>query len=195
MKTKVLLTIVLVIMATSATIAQENENRFAIELNGDVIFVSTELNGATLNTGLGFEAILQYRVLPFTSLYGGWGWNHSNAEESFAGADVDFEETGYILGLQFRHPFGESPVSYFVRGGALYNHIETENSDGNIINDTGHGFGYQVAGGIEVALGKNWSLTPGFKFSSLSRETEFEGENYKLDHRYVSVRIGIVKSF
>jgi len=81
MKTKVLLTIVLIIMTTCATIAQESENRFAFELNGDVIFVSTEVNGATLNTGLGFEAILQYRVLPFTSLYGGWGWNHSKAEE------------------------------------------------------------------------------------------------------------------
>ena len=91
MKTKVLLTIVLVILTTCTTFAQENENRFAVELNVDVIFVSTELNGATLNTGLGFEAILQYRVLPFTSLYGGWGRNQSNAEESFAGENYKLD--------------------------------------------------------------------------------------------------------
>ena len=76
MKKKVFLTIILVILTTYATMAQENENRFGIELNGDVIFVSTELNGASLNTGLGFETILLYRFLPFTSLYGGWRWDH-----------------------------------------------------------------------------------------------------------------------
>jgi hypothetical protein len=63
-----------------------------------------------------------------------------------------------------------SPVSYFVRAGALYCHIETENNDGDIISDTGHGVGYQVAGGIEVSLGKNWSLAPGLKFNSLSEK-------------------------
>lgn len=195
MKTKVLIPLVLAILTTSATMAQGKENRFGIELNGDVVIVSTELSGASLNTGFGFETILQYRFLPFTSLYGGWGWNHSNAEESFAGTDVDFEETGYILGLQYKHQFVESPVSYFVRGGVLYNHIEVENSNGYIINDSGHGFGYQLVGGIEVSLAKNWSLVSGLKFSSFSRETEFEGENYQLDHSNVSLRIGIIKSF
>ena len=195
MKTKVFLTLVLIILTSTATMAQEKENRFEIELNGDVVFISTELSGASLNAGLGFETILQYRFRPFTSIYGGWGWNHSNAEESFAGTDVDFEETGYIFGLQYKHQFVESPVSYFVRGGVLYNHIETENSNGYIINDSGHGFGYQLVGGIEVSIANNWSLVSGLKFSSLSREIEFEGENYQLDHCYVSVRLGIIKSF
>jgi hypothetical protein len=195
MKAKVFLSIALVILVSATTIAQESEKRFGVEINGDVSFVTTDLSGASLNTGLGYEAILQYRFMPFTSIYGGWGWNNFNADESFAGSDIDFEETGYILGLQFKHPLGKSMVSYFVRAGALYCHIETENSDGDIVSDTGHGFGYQVAGGIEVSLGKNWSLAPGLKFNSLSRETEFEGANYQLDHRYVAVRLGIIKRF
>lgn len=195
MKTKVILSIAFVILVSATTLAQENEKRFGVEINGEVSFVTTDLSGANLNTGLGFETILQYRFMPFTSVYGGWGWNQFNADESFAGSDIDFEETGYILGLQFKHPIGKSPVSYFLRAGALYSHIETENNDGDIISDTGHGFGYQVAGGIEVSLGKNWSLAPGLKFNSLSGETEFEGENYQLDHRYVSARIGIIKRF
>jgi hypothetical protein len=77
----------------------------------------------------------------------------------------------------------------------LYSHIETENSKGDIISDTGHGVGFQVTGGIEVALGKNWSLAPGIKFNYLSGETEIEAVNYQLDHRYVSARIGIIKRF
>ena len=195
MKTKVFLSIALVILVSAITLAQENEKRFGVELNGEVSFVTTDLSGASLNTGLGFETILQYRFMPFTSVYRGWGWNNFNADESFAGSDVDFEETGYILGLQFKHPIGKSPVSYFVRAGALYCHIETENNDGDIVSDTGHGFGYQVAGGIEVSLDKNWNLAPGLKFNSLSRETEFEGANYQLDQRYIAARLGIIKRF
>ena len=195
MKTKVFLSIVLVILISATTLAQENEQRFGVELNGDVSFVSSDLAGASLNTGLGFEAILQYRFMPFTSVYGGWGYSHFNANESFAGSDVDFEQTGYILGLQFKHPVGNSPVSYFVRAGMLYCHIETENNSGDIISDTGHGVGWQAAAGIEVALGKNWSLAPGLKYNWLSGETGFEGTNYQLDHRTVSARIGIVKRF
>jgi len=195
MKTKVLLSLALAILIYVTAIGQENENRFGIEINGDVSFVSSDLAGASLNTGLGFEAILQYRFIPFTSVYGGWGYNHFNANESFAGSDVDFEQTGYILGLQFKHPIGNSPVSYFVRAGALYCHIETENNSGDIISDTGHGIGWQVAGGIEVSMGKNWSLAPGLKYNWLSGETDFGGSTYQLDHRTVSARIGIVKRF
>ncbi|MFZ5430355.1 MAG: outer membrane beta-barrel protein [Bacteroidota bacterium] len=195
MKTKVFLTMVVCAFLVMGTMAQESEKRFAVELNGDVAFVSSDLAGASLNTGLGFEALLHYRFMPFTSVYGGWGYNHFNADQSFAGPDMDFEQTGYVLGLQFKRPFRNSPVSWFVRAGALYSHIETENNDGDIISDTGHGVGWQAAGGIEVALGKNWSLAPGLKYNWLSGETEIGSVNYQLDHRTVSARIGIVKRF
>jgi hypothetical protein len=195
MKTKVISAIFLSLLIAGATLAQENEKRFGIEINGDVSIVSSDLAGTSLNTGLGFETLLHYRFIKFTSVYGGWGWNHFNANESFAGPDIDFEQTGYILGLQFKYPATSSPVSFFVRTGLLYSHIELENNAGEIISDTGHGAGFQVAGGIEASLGNNWSLVPGLKFNSLSGETELGGVNYQLDHRYVSARIGIVKRF
>jgi hypothetical protein len=44
-------------------------------------------------------------------------------------------------------------------------------------------------------MGKNWSLAPGLKYSSLSGETDFADSAFQLDHRYVSARIGIVKRF
>lgn len=183
------------LLITVATFAQEKGNRFGIEVNGDVSFVSSDLAGASLNTGLGFETILQYRFMPYTSVYGGWGYSHFSAKESFAGPDVDFEQTGYVLGLQFLYPHGNSPVSYFARAGMLYSHIETENNKGEIFSDTGHGVGFQATAGIEVALGKNWSLAPGIKFNYLAGETEIGSVNYQLEHRYVSARIGIIKRF
>jgi opacity protein-like surface antigen len=195
MKTKSFLIIMWAILVSATTMAQDNEKRFGVELNGEVSIVASDIAGASLNTGLGFETILQYRFMPFTSVYGGWGYSHFNAGNSFAGPDTDFEQTGYILGLQYKRPIGNSPVSYFVRAGALYCHIETENNDGVIISDTGHGIGWQVAGGIEVSLGKNWSLAPGLKFNTLSRDIDFEGANYQADLRYVSARIGIIKRF
>lgn len=195
MKAKVLAVIFFVAVMFATALAQEGEKRFGIELNGEVAFVSSDLAGSSLNAGLGFETIFQYRFIPFTSVYGGWGWNHFNANESFAGPDIDFEQTGYILGLQFKHSIKDSPVSYFVRTGLLYSHIEIENNAGDIISDTGHGVGFQVAGGIEVSMGKNWSMAPGIKYNSLKGEAEIEGENYQLDHRYVSARIGVIKRF
>jgi hypothetical protein len=195
MKTKSFLIIMWAILVSATTMAQDNEKRFGVELNSEVSFVASDIAGASLNTGLGFETILQYRFMPFTSVYGGWGYSHFNAGNSFAGPDTDFEQTGYILGLQYKRPIGNSPVSYFVRAGALYCHIETENNDGVIISDTGHGIGWQVAGGIEVSLGKDWSLAPGLKFNTLSRDIDFEGANYQADLRYVSARIGIIKRF
>jgi len=195
MKTKTFLVAAMLILSTLGSLAQENEKRLGVEINGGASFPTNELAGSDLTFGGGFEVILQCRLLPFTSVYGGWGWNQLSADESFAGADVDFEETGYVLGLQFRQSIGQSPFAYFVRAGALYNHIETENNNGDIINDTGHGFGWQAAAGVEISLGKNWSLAPGIKYNSLSRDTEFGDENFQLDHRYLSARVGIIKRF
>lgn len=195
MKTKVFALIFFLAAVSMPAFAQKNENRFGIEFNGDVSIVSSDLAGADLNTGLGFETVLHYRFMPLFGIYGGWGWSHFNANESFAGQDIDFEQTGYILGLQCKLPLGSSPVSYYARAGLLFSHIETEDNQGDIISDTGHGAGWQAATGIEVSMGKNWSLSPGVKFNYLSGETELEGVNYQLDHRYVSVRIGIIKRF
>ena len=153
------------------------------------------MSDSKLEPGFGFEGIFHYRFMPHLGAYAGWGWNRLTSNSTFAGKDICFEETGYVFGLQFKHPIGESPVSYYFRAGGLYNHIETENSNGDIINDTKHGLGYQLAGGIELNLGSNWSFTPGIKFNSLSRETDFEGSNKQFDLDYISFRIGLLKKF
>ncbi|MDA3815851.1 MAG: outer membrane beta-barrel protein [Prolixibacteraceae bacterium] len=195
MKQKRLLVLLVLSVITFSSIAQENEKRFGFELSSGASLATNKLSGSTLNPGLGFEGIFHYQFLQHTGVYAGWGWNRFGAEESFAGNNVCFEETGYVFGLQFKHPFGDSPVQYYVRAGGLYNHIETENSDGEIINDTGHGLGWQLASGIDIPIGETWSFTPGIKFNSLSSDSEFEGATKELNHNYLSLRIGFLKRF
>lgn len=195
MKTVKITILGLMMVFATTSFAQETEKRFGIELNGGASFATKKIENATLNTGFGFEGLLHYRFMPFTGIYAGWGWNRFGADDSFAGKDVCFEETGYILGLQFKYPIGTSPFSFYLRGAGLYNHIEIENADGDIIKDSGHGFGWQAAGGLNINLGSNWSITPGIKFNSLSRETNFEGTDRSLKLNYISARVGIVKMF
>lgn len=194
MKTRVLIAVAFLALTLSG-FAQEKQKRFGFEVSGGASFATRKLGDADLKTGMGFEGILHYRFMPHMGVYTGWGWNKFNADASFAGNNMDFEETGYVFGLQFKHPVAGSPVSYYVRAGGLYNHIEIENADGKIIGDTGHGFGWQAAGGIDLPLGRNWSITPGVKFNALSRDINNEGTTTQLDLNYISVRIGLLKKF
>jgi hypothetical protein len=195
MRTTKMTIVALIMLLGMSAFSQETEKRFGLELNGGVSFSATKPENTTLNTGFGFEGLLQYRFMKNTSVYGGWGWNRFGADDSFTGKDVCFEETGYILGLQYKHSFGTSPFSAFVRGGGLYNHIEIENSNGDIIHDSKHGFGWQAAAGLGISLGSGWSINPGVKFNYLNRESKFEGMNRELKMNYFSARVGFVKMF
>lgn len=181
MKTNVIILAIAMVIVSSKSIAQSEcclpYKKFGVELNAGVSIPTSKLADAKLNTRLGGEILLHYNFMPHLGLYGGWGWNQLTADKSFAGNKIDFEETGYIIGLEWKHPFTcTSPLSYYLRGSALYNHIEVENNpQGHIIGDTGHGWGYQFAGGLDIPVGKNFHLTPGVKFNSLKRNLDFEG--------------------
>jgi len=175
--------------------AQEEQTKFGFELNGGLSLPNGKLSGTTVYPGAGFEAVILYRVISDFNIYGGWGWNSLPSVSSFAGDDISFEETGYVFGLEYSHQFGNSSLGYFIRGGALINQIGLENASGDIIADSRHGLGWQVAAGIALPLGSNWSLNPGLKFNSLNRDIETEGVSRQISYDYMSVRVGIVKMF
>jgi len=195
MKKRRIIVMMLSLTITAAAYAQNNDTRMGFELNGGASLATSKPGNTSLKAGFGFEGVIIYRFLPHTGLYAGWGWNQFTADASFAGNDVCFEETGYVFGLQFKHPVGNSPLAYYLRAGGLYNHIEIENKEGDIIGDTKHGLGFQLAAGIDYALGKNWSLTPGLKFNYLSRDIEMDGSTTNLKHNYLMLRVGILKRF
>lgn len=195
MKTKVLVITSMFALLTLGAMAQKSDRKFSVEINAGAAFPVKETGETKLNPGAGFEGLLHYRFIPHLGVYAGWGWNKLSANNSFAGSDMCFEETGYVFGLQFMHPIADYPFSYYVRGAGLYNHIEIENADGEIIHDTGHGLGFQVAGGINFNLGENWSLNPGVKFNALSRDMDFEGISTTLDYQYIAIRVGVIRKF
>lgn len=190
-----MLVAVLGTLLVGSVMAQNIQKRYGFELSSGLSVATSEPGGAEMNPGFGFEGIFHCRILKQTGLYGGWGWNRFGADASFAGSGVSFEETGYVIGLQHKQPVGKSHLSIYLRAGMLYNHIEIENEDGDITHDTGHGPGFQFAAGIDYPLGKNWSITPGIKFNSLSNETTRESVTTEIDHNYLSFRIGILKRF
>ena len=194
MKTKVLLAMMMSVILTVAALAQEKDKRFAFEINGGLSLPTKEFVEG-IRMGFGFESNFRYRIMTHTSIYGGWGANWLSTESASSGDNLDYEETGYALGLDFRHPLGDSRLLYYVRAGALYNHIETENNEGEIVDDTKHGPGFQIAGGLDYNIGNNWSITPGIKFNYLSRDMKFDDNSAQLAYQYISVRIGVAKKF
>jgi opacity protein-like surface antigen len=197
MKTRTALftTLLTVILTVSAAQAQDTNNRFGFEFNIGTPHATTTIGDADLGTGVGFEGVFHYRILKHTGVYLGWGWKHFPSESSFAGQNIEFEETGYIYGIQFKHPVANTGISYILRAGGTWNHLELENSSGDITYDTGHGAGWQTSAGVEIPLWRNWSLTPTFKYSSLNREFETGTDTFSSNLNYLALQVGFFKNF
>ncbi len=171
------------------------QSRISWEIRTGINFATQELGNADLNTGFGFDGILSYRFMTHTSVFGGWGWHHFSSDDSFAGANMDFEETGYTFGVEYLHPLGNSPLDFYIRGGGIYNHIEVESSDGDITADSGHGLGWQIEGGLAFDLGNRWMLKPGVRYRSLSRDIEVGNTTTDIDLTVFNTSIGISRTF
>lgn len=178
-----------VLMLTAQT--ANAQRRWSAEIRPGANFATQKLGGANLNTGFGFEGSVAYRFMPHLAAYAGWSWNKFQASESLAGSNVDFVETGYLFGLQFIHPIAASRISYLLRAGGTYNHIETENAAGTIINDTGHGLGWQAGVGLAIPLGNRLQLIPEVRYRSLSRNMKIDNATTPVELNYVSAGVGL----
>ncbi len=183
----------LVVLLTSQSV--EAQNCWSLEIRSGVAVATQDLGDADLSTGFGFEGTIAYRFMPHLAAYCGWDWYHFSADQSFAGADVDVEETGYVLGLQFVHPLGESSLAYFIRAGSMLNHIEIENDEGDIVADSKQGLGWEVGAGMVFSLDDCWNLAPGIRYRSLSRDIEIGAASTPVDLTYLAVEIGLSRSF
>jgi hypothetical protein len=135
-------------------------------------------------------------MLSHLHLYAGWDWLHFAADQSFAGSDQDFEETGYTMGLRFQHPFRDGGrLSYRVETGGTFKHVEIENGDGNIIADSGHELGFELGAGVVMPVGASWTITPLARFRSLSPEFTIAGTTTTGTLRYAALELGLMRSF
>jgi hypothetical protein len=173
------------------------QQRWSVELRVGAAVPTQTLGGTDLELGLGGEGTVAFRFMPHVSMYVGWDWVHFPTEQSFAGPDMDFEETGYAFGLRFDHPFrGESTgLAYQIRVGATYNHIEIEDSGGELAADSGHGLGWEIGTGVVLPLGGAWRLTPGIRYRSLGRELVVGSLSQEVDLTYAALELGFARHF
>jgi hypothetical protein len=182
-----LLVALLMLFGSASATAQD---RLSISLRGGGAVATQNLSDADLGVGLGLEGTLAYQFVPYASVYGGWGWRRFPTDgASFAGVDVDVEETGYSLGLQYARPLGVGGLDYFVRAGGIYAHLEIEDGGGSV--DSEHGLGWQVGTGLIVSLGESWRLMPGVRYRSLYRDIEVDGTTTDVDLRYVALGVAL----
>ncbi len=167
-----------------------------LDLRGAIAMPTADLADADLSTGAGFGATIAVQLQQHLHLYGGWDWMRFAADESFAGPEPDFEETGYTFGLRFEHPLGASSrTMYRLEAGGTYKHFEFEDEDGDITVDTGHGLGYEAGVGLLVPLSGSWRLAPTVRYRALSRDFTVGSVTTTGDLKYVALEIGFSKRF
>jgi opacity protein-like surface antigen len=195
MKTSTLL-IAGLALVIAASPAEAQDRRWGVEARGGVAFPTQDIGADELGRGVALEGTLSYRFTPQVGAYAGWGWAHFNPETSFAGADIDFEKTGYVFGLEFEHALAQNgPVTGWLRVGGSVAHLELEDAGGDIVADSGHGLGFDASAGLAFALGDRWTLTPGVRYSLLSRDLEIGPVTTDVELEYVAVDIGLAFSF
>lgn len=195
MKNLVVTIAAIVVLSGFNQITAQINDRWSIEFRPGVNYATKDISDADLGFGFGAELAIAYRFMPHLAAYAGWSWNNFAVDQSFAGQDASFEETGYSFGLQFIHPIGKSDIKYLVRAGGTYNHIEIENNSGDIIIDSGHGLGWQAEAGLVIPLSEKFSLLPTVRYRSLNRDIEIENISTSVDLNYLSVGVGFSWSF
>jgi opacity protein-like surface antigen len=176
--------------------AAEAQDRWGAELRASGAVPTRDIGPDRLQTGVSMEGTIRYRFLPHLAVYAGWGWTHFGSDQTFAGSDMDFEETGYALGLQFEHPLLRSTTTAgWIRAGATIDHIEIEDDEGHLVGDSEHGLGWEAGAGIAYYFAPKWALTPGVRYRALSRDIDINGVETAMDLEYVVFEIGIRRSF
>lgn len=174
----------------------EAQERWTLELRGSGAISTQDAARDTHEKGGGVEATVQYRFFPHLAAYAGWNYTQFNALDAIAGPDIDLEETGYVFGLRFEHPLREGGRTRgWVRSGATITHLELENADGDIVEDSGHGLGWEVGAGLAVPFRERWSVTPGVRYHSVSRDLEIENTTTPVELQYVAFEIGLALRF
>ena len=168
----------------------QTQKRWNIEVRPSVNIANQKAGGAELNTGFGAEATVGYLLFENFGVYGGWSWNKFDANRSFAGDNVQFTESGYSLGLCFIHSFDSSNVQFLVRSGLVYSEIGLNNSEGNLINKTKPGLGWQVEAGFSFVITSNFNLVPTVRFHTLTRDLKIGDSSSPISLKYVSLGLG-----
>jgi opacity protein-like surface antigen len=167
---------------------------FSLELRGGAAIPAEDLGDTELKTGGGFGFTASYLFLQHTLVYGGWDWQRMNTKARGAGPTMHVENTGYAFGLGFEHPLFEA-VGGWVRAGGIYQHIELEEKNGDLIADSGHELGWEAGGGLVIPVGDRFALLPGARYRTFSADIDMGAGDVAVDMSYVTVDLGLAYRF
>lgn len=175
-------------------------SKVSIEVLADAAFPTSKLGDAELDAGFGFGANLRLRLQTHLLAYAGWEWHKFATEELVASQALDVEETGYTFGVRFEHPFRVESTSatrpgYWLKAGGLWNHLEIEDEDGEIIADTGHGLGWEAGAGVTFPLGSRLAFAPGVRYRTLNRDLTIASTTRSVTLTYVAATVGLTIAF
>jgi hypothetical protein len=184
----------LALLASGSSAAAQQ--RVTFDLRVAAAMPNDDLADADLQTGFGFGSTLAFRLQPHLHIYGGWDWMHFSSDQSFAGGELDFEETGYTFGLRFEHPFKpDAQLAYRLEAGGIYKHVEIEDDEGDLVADSGHELGFEAGAGLLVPLGAQWSLTPTIRLRSFEPSFTIGTTTTDGTMRYIGFELGISRRF
>jgi len=172
-------------LVVTPSFAQE---KFSFELRFGPSIPTEDLGDLVLDLGFGFETTFSYLINPAFGIYGGWG------VRGFESNTLDVGQTGYAIGLQYNHNLLKNAVFRF-RTGLTYEHIELLTDDGDSVDDSNHGVGYEIGAAIPIEFSDQWSFAPGIRFRSLKREIETNGVHSDVDLNYVALDVGFLRVF
>ena len=169
------------------------QDYWAIEVRPGMNLATGDVGSTSLDPGFGFEANIAYNFMEHLGVYGGWGWNKFASKDG--DVELDFEQTGYTFGLQFIHPIGDSNLDYLLRGGGMYNHIEVEDSEGDIVADSNHKLGWEVGLGLNLNVGTKLDIRPQVGYRNLKTDLKMGDVSTEVDMNYFTLGLGVAVSF
>lgn len=183
-------------LTVSLPAALAAQRSIMIEVRPNFAIPIGKLAGTRLDVGTAFGATASIRLQQHLHLYGGWDWAHFGADNSFAGSKLEFEETGYDLGLRYEHPCRmHTDLAVRVEAGGTWKHVEIENAAGQIVADSKHSLGYEAAFGLAWSLSEEWKLVPMARYRSLSPEFTIGSTTTSGNLRYAAVEFTLSRSF
>ena len=179
----------LIVMGNTTEVA--GQSTWGVDCRPSLNFPTKLFNGSKLEPGFGFDIGVTYNVIGNASIFGGWGWSLFPQNKT-GGNEMNVEKMGTNVGIKYIQPLNSYDLAYFVKGGAVYQHVKVEKASEKRFN-SGQEWGWQVESGLSLPLDRNISLEPGLKYTSLSGNMHQDGSDkeFKLNDLSAGIILSI----
>jgi Outer membrane protein beta-barrel domain len=172
------------------------QSRWIFEQTGGLALTTRDLGDAKLGIGYGFEGTLGYRVAGPVAVYAGWSWFRFHSDQSFAGPNVNVDETGIVYGLELDRALGTRPMPALrVRGGLTYERVDLEPAgNGNDLRSD-YDLGWGASALLAFPLGEHWRVGPQVYYRSFSPIFAVGSGSVSADLAHVSADVAFTRRF